>query len=85
MSRAVQYVRFGEEQWLSTTPELDPHVIDLGELFDVLRRRKGTVAVVTLLFTGLALALVYFSERPVTRRKRRSPCSHYRRVRLSKA
>lgn len=45
---------------MSTTPELDPHVIDLGELFDVLRRRKGTVAVVTLLFTGLALALVYF-------------------------
>ena len=42
---------------MSMSPEPEPQVIDLREFFGVLRRRKWSILLVTLLVTGLAAGL----------------------------
>lgn len=44
---------------MSMSAEPEPQVIDLREFFAVLRRRKWSIILVTLLVTGLAIGLVY--------------------------
>ena len=44
---------------MSMQPEPEPQVIDLRGFFGVLRTRKWSILLMTLLVTGIALGLVY--------------------------